>query len=246
VIDILDDEDGFVQEILPRRNSFVRPAVANIEMFVATVATRKPKPHMDVLDRFLISAEAAHAEAIVCVNKIDLGSADGICGIYGGIYETIPVSAVTGEGIEELKKKLSGLKVAFSGPSGVGKSSIINSLLGHEVSATGGISGKTGRGKHTTRHIEIFETNFGAALFDTPGYTSYESSEMDARELGDCFPEFAGLKTGCRFEDCLHTDEPNCAVRDAAGRGEVPESRYGTYLRVLGEISGKKRKGSGN
>jgi ribosome biogenesis GTPase len=249
--DILDDEDGFITDILPRRNSFARPAVANIDLLVATVAARNPKPNTGVLDRLLVTAEAASADAIVCVNKTDLGPADFIAGasggrdsgssdLYAGVYDALLVSAVTGEGIDELKSKLAGKRAAFAGPSGVGKSSLINCLLGCDDIETGGLSRKTGRGRHTTRHVEIFATDFGAELFDTPGYTSFEGVRAEPSELGGFFPEMAALSEGCRFDDCMHAEEPDCAVRAAAEGGGISHSRYASYLRMLDEAAGAK------
>jgi ribosome biogenesis GTPase len=238
VIDILDEEDGFVTEILPRRNSFVRPAVANIDLFVVTVSVRDPEPHTEALDRFLAAAEAASADALVCVNKADLGSADFLTDVYDRIYDTLTVSTLAGSGMDALKDRLADKRSAFAGPSGVGKSSIINFLLGGDDVGgieTGAISRKTKRGRHTTRHVELFETDFGAELFDTPGYTSFDGVSVEPAEVAYLFPEIAALSGKCRFDDCTHTDEPDCAVRDAARGGEVAESRYDSYCRMLGE-----------
>jgi ribosome biogenesis GTPase len=226
LIDVLDEEDGFITEILPRRNSFVRPAVANIDLFVATVAVRDPEPNPETLDRFLASAEAAPADAILCVNKTDLGTVDFLTDVYGDLYDALPVSARTGEGMDALKLRLAGKRSAFAGPSGAGKSSIINYLLGEDETLTNGVSRKTRRGRHTTRHVEIFGTDFGAELFDTPGYTSFAMVPAEASEVAGLFPEIAKLGGECRFDDCSHRDEPGCAVREAAASGGIARSRY--------------------
>jgi ribosome biogenesis GTPase len=246
LIDVLDEEDGFVTQILPRRNSFVRPAVANIDLFVATVAVCDPDPHTEVLDRLLVTAEAADADAVVCVNKADLGDVDFLSDIYAGIYDTLPVSARTGEGMDALKAKIAGKRSAFAGPSGVGKSSVINRLIGRDETETGVVSRKTGRGKHTTRHVEIFRTDFGAELFDTPGYSSFDGVTASSSGLGFFFPEIADAAGGCRFDNCLHADEPECAVRAAVGAGVIAESRYGSYIRMLNEAMANERKGTTN
>jgi ribosome biogenesis GTPase len=242
-IDVLDEEDGFVTEILPRRNSFIRPAVANIDLFVATIATHDPDPHPEVLDRFLVTAESAGAAAIICVNKTDLRSVGYVDEIYGALYDTVAVSVRTGDGMDALQQKLIDRRSAFAGPSGVGKSSIINSLLGREAMGTGDVSGKTGRGKHTTRHVEIFETGFGAELLDTPGYTSFEGVFMEPAALGMLFPEIARLREECRFDDCIHADEPGCAVCEAHAAGLIAPSRYNSYRRMLEESLERKKKG---
>jgi ribosome biogenesis GTPase len=244
MIDILDEEDGFVTDILPRKNSFIRPAVANIDLFVATVAVRNPRPHPETLDRFLTSAETASADAIICVNKTDLGPTDFLTDIYGSVYDVLAVSVKTGEGMDALKDRLADRRCAFAGPSGVGKSSIINFLLGRNEIETGGVSRKTGRGKHTTRRVEIFVTDFGAELFDTPGYTSFDGAMASPAELDGLFPEIARLREGCRFDDCTHADEPDCAVRRAVDAGEIAASRYRSYRRMLDEAIENKRKGT--
>jgi ribosome biogenesis GTPase len=243
LIDVLDEEDGFVTEILPRRNSFIRPAVANIDLFVATVSVNDPKPHPEILDRFLATAEAAGAEAIICVNKTDLGAATELENIYSKLYDMVEVSAKTGAGIGGLENLLAGRRSAFAGPSGVGKSSIVNRLLGRDAAETGGISGKTGRGKHTTRHVEIFEMGGGAELLDTPGYTSFDGTLVEPEEIGGLFREMAQLSEGCRFDDCMHADEPDCAVLEACADGRIAPSRYDSYRRMLSESLDRRKKG---
>jgi len=181
----------------------------------------------------------------VCINKVDLDAgrpvsvADTLVEIYEGIYPVVCVSAATGEGLDALRAQLKGRCAAFAGPSGVGKSSLIALLTGRAGLKTDDVSRKTGRGKNTTRHTEIFETDFGAEVFDTPGYTSFEYAQAagsagEAEErLDELFPDIARYKGGCRFDDCRHVHEPDCAVRAAVESGAIPRSRYGSYLRML-------------
>jgi ribosome biogenesis GTPase len=166
--------------------------------------------------------------------------------VYGRVYDTLTVSALAGPGMDALKARLVGRRAAFAGPSGVGKSSIINFLLGRDEIGTGALSRKTKRGKHTTRHVEIFETDFDAELFDTPGYTSFEGVSAEPAEVAYLFPEIAARSGKCRFDDCTHTDEPDCAVLGAVLRGEIAKSRYDSYRRMLGEAVENKRKGATN
>ncbi|MDR2486595.1 MAG: ribosome small subunit-dependent GTPase A [Clostridiales Family XIII bacterium] len=227
--------EGVVTDILPRRNAFVRPPIANIDVFVAVVSVRSPAPNLEVLDRFLATAEAQDTDALICVNKTDLGTAGRLVRVYGDIYPVLPVCAVTGEGIDALRARTKGRRAAFAGPSGVGKSSLINRLLGEGNVQTGEISARTGRGKHTTRHVEILKTEYGAELFDTPGYTSFEGVALEETEVSSLFPEFAAHAESCRFDDCRHADEPGCAVRSALSAGRIAESRYRSYVRMLEE-----------
>lgn len=241
VIGIQDAEEGVVDEILPRRNAFIRPPVANIDVFIAVVATKDPAPNPEILDRFLVTAEAAGVASIVCFNKTDLrygAVGDGTEAIYASLYPTVPVSAKTGEGIDGLKALIGDRRAAFAGVSGVGKSSLINRLLLRDDLITGTVSERTGRGRHTTRHVEIFDTDFGAAICDTPGYSAFEG--WSGRDTGDerldaFFPEIGFYGEGCRFDDCRHTREPGCAVTAALDAGLIAASRYASYVRMLAE-----------
>jgi ribosome biogenesis GTPase len=227
--------EGVVTEILKRRNAFIRPPVANIDLFVCVIAAKDPVPNPEVLDRFLATAEAEDADSIICINKIDLGKQPRIVKIYGSLYPVIQLSALSGEGLGELKAAITGKKAAFAGPSGVGKSSLINRLTITDRTETGEISMKTGRGRHTTRHVEIIDTDFGAKLYDTPGYTSFEGVNAEEAEVAELFPEFVALAGTCRFDNCRHLNEPDCAVQSAVKARRIAETRYRSYIRMLEE-----------
>jgi len=237
-ISIQDEEEGVVDSIEPRRNAFIRPPVANVDIFVVTVSTAEPEPSLELTDRFLITAEAADAEACVCINKDDLLPAEAkrIASVYEGLYPTVVMSAMTGDGIPELKALLAGKSAAFAGASGVGKTSLIALLTGEEDLETGDVSGKTGRGRHTTRHVEIFKLKDGTRVYDTPGFSSFEASEAsDLRDanIDALFPEFEDYLGECRYKDCRHENEPDCVVRKALENGDIQRSRYDSYIRLL-------------
>jgi ribosome biogenesis GTPase len=243
VIDIQDEEEGWIVEMLPRKNEFIRPPVSNIDLFAVVIAAAKPSPNMEILDRFLVTAEAADVDAIICINKIDLEKTDknvirDYIKTYGSYYKVFPVSAVTGDGVEEFKAELSGKNVAFAGPSGAGKSSLTAVISGCDMQ-TGSVSRKTGRGKNTTRHVEIVGTDFGADIFDTPGYTSFESVVPDTENPGWLFPEIARYAGQCRFDNCKHIEEPDCVVKAMVDKGEIASSRYNSYRRILNEIEAR-------
>ena len=245
----IDRENDFtgkawISEILERKNSFIRPPVANVDLFVIVMAAAEPEPNLAVIDRFLVMAEKNHTDAIVCINKKDLVSEERLSellGIYSGIYPALALSGARCEGIEELKELLKGRVCALAGPSGVGKSTILNALEPRAAVETGSLSEKTKRGRHTTRHAEIFETDFGAMIFDTPGFTSFDILEADEDELHFLYPEMAPYIGKCRFDNCRHYKEPGCAVREAAKAGEIKRSRYISYREQLLEIREKEQ-----
>ena len=237
-ISVQDEEEGVVDSLEPRRNAFVRPPVSNVDIFIVTVSTAEPEPSLELTDRFLVTAEASDAEACVCINKDDLSQAQAkrIAAVYEGLYPIVILSALTGDGIPELRATVSGRSAAFAGASGVGKTSLIALLTGEDELKTGGVSEKTGRGKHTTRHVEIFKLADGTRVYDTPGFTSFEAAE--AADLADAnidalFPEFKDYLGACRYTDCTHEKEPGCAVRAALENGDVKRSRYISYIKML-------------
>ena len=230
---------GRVDAILPRRNSFVRPAVANIDLLIAVASEVEPVTDPFLIDRVTSTAEHNGCELLICVNKSDAASSHRLRDIYSATpYRLIETSAVTGEGIAELAGCIKGKICAFSGNSGVGKSSILNALEPALNLPTGEVSEKLGRGRHTTRHVEIFPVA-GGYCADTPGFASFDVEQMPPipkEELQYAFPEFGPWRSTCRFDDCAHIKEPGCSVREAVGEGKISPSRYQSYLRLY-EIS---------
>lgn len=243
-IQILDDGDGVVNEILPRRNSFLRPPIANVDCMIVVISAADPEPNFTILDKFLIMAEGNRTDVVICVNKVEIASTEillKIDEIYKDIYPLVFVSCMEKTGFEKLELLLKDKKSALAGPSGVGKSTILNCLMPNEDIEVGEISRKTRRGKHTTRHVEIFETNFGAMLFDTPGFTSFEILEAEEDQLHFYYPEMADFIINCKYDNCRHIKEPNCGVIAAVEEGLISKSRYKSYVEQITEIREKKK-----
>ena len=230
---------GRVDKVLERKNFFIRPAVANIDLLVAVASEVEPVTDPFLIDRVTTTAEHNGCEVLICVNKSDATTSHRLRDIYAATpYMLIETSAVTGEGIECLAQYIKGKVCAFSGNSGVGKSSILNALEPELRLKTGEVSEKLGRGKHTTRHVEIFPVA-GGYCADTPGFASFDVEQMPPipkDELQFAFPEFEPYIGSCRFDDCAHIKEPDCAVREALANGSISASRYESYCRLY-EIS---------
>ncbi len=227
---------GMVQKVLPRKNSFIRPAVANVDALVIFAANVNPITEPFLIDRVAAIAGNKGVETILCVNKTDLDEAEDLVRIYRHAgFRVIPTSAQTGAGVEELRQALQGKLTAFTGNSGVGKSSILNALAPGIDLPTGEVSEKLGRGRHTTRHVELFTLDSETFVMDTPGFSSFDTDQMDIilkENLQYAFPDFAPYLGQCQFHDCSHRKEPGCAVRAAAEAGEIEPSRYDSYLRL--------------
>lgn len=235
---------GRIDQMEERKNCFVRPAVANIDALVFVAANSNPVTDPFLIDRVSVIAEDAGCELIVCLNKTDLNEGAELYGIFTGAgFTVIRTSAETGEGIEQLRAALRGKISAFTGNSGVGKSSLLNRLLPGLNTPTAEVSEKLGRGRHTTRHTELFLLEEGSYVADTPGFASFEIEMMrriPKEELAFCFRDFTPYIGKCRFQDCTHRREPGCALTQAVGSGAVSKSRYASYLRLY-ELSAQHK-----
>lgn len=241
IIESHSDGSGTVAEILPRRNAFGRPAIANVDCLVMIVSGAIPVTDPYIADRVTVRCEKNNCGAMLIINKTDLEPGDELYEIYSTTpYPVLRVSAATGEGISELRAALKGKICCFTGNSGVGKSSILNALDVTFSIPTGEVSQKLGRGRHTTRHVELFDLGEDTYIADTPGFASFNDEDEDpvrTHELPGLFPEFGKFSDGCRFDDCTHRREPACSVRQAVESGTVHSSRYNSYLRLYEEAA---------
>lgn len=236
--DNVEIEGGSIVKIYDRRSYLIRPSVANIDNLIIVIAAANPEPDLLLTDKLAVAAEASGINPIICVNKTDLADAGEIEGIYKNAgYTVITASATEMVGSEELSAVVKGRISAFAGLSGVGKSSILNLLTGVDAQ-TGEIS-KINRGKHTTRHVELFELDADTFILDTPGFSSLALSEIcdiKANELADYYPEFAHVSDGCRFKGCSHINEPDCAVKELVECGKAAKSRYESYKELYEQL----------
>ena len=232
---------GMVEKILPRQNRFIRPAVANVDALVVFASNVNPVTEPFLIDRVAAIAGNQDVEVHICVNKCDLDAGADLARIYRNAgFPVIQASAITGEGVEELRQMLVGKLTAFTGNTGVGKSSMLNALCPQLQLATGEVSQKLGRGRHTTRHVELYKIEEDTFVADTPGFSSFDTDQMDVilkENLQYTFPDFAPYLGKCQFHDCSHRAEPGCAVRQALEVGLLESTRYDSYLRLYEKAS---------
>ncbi len=246
-MDIIDGKamTGNVIDILPRKNELIRPAVANIDQTLVVFASLSPEPNFNLLSRFLVMMEWNEVPAIICFNKadqVDEAELQRLTGIFAKSGAKVVVtSVVNNEGIDELKKLLIGKTTALAGPSGVGKSSILNAVFPDANSRIGNISEKINRGKHTTRHSEIFYLGEDTYIMDTPGFTSLDYADIEDNNLHYYFNEFEPYEGSCRFNGCVHVNEPDCRVKEALSNGEINQIRYDIYLEMYNELKAKRK-----
>lgn len=246
-VTVLDEAamTGNIEDILDRRSELIRPAVANADQAVIVFAMSWPEPNFNLLDRFLVLMRRQQMETVICFNKkdqIEERVQKEFLRIYGKSgCRVLMISAKSGDGIGELAAQLKGRVTVLAGPSGVGKSTILNALYPKANMQTGNISEKIRRGRHTTRHSELFYVGGETYLFDTPGFSSLYLDEMEKEELKDCYAEFEDYAGECRYLGCLHDREPSCAVKNAVQEGRISRERYENYLLLFNELKKRKR-----
>lgn len=240
----LGNGEGFVEAVEARRNQFARPAAANIDQLVILASAAIPVTEPYLIDRIASIAALKGCQVLLCLNKCDLDSADELYDIYSrSAIPVLRVSAVTGQGLDALREAIRGKLSAFTGNSGVGKSSVLNALLPSLALPVGEVSKALGRGRHTTRHVELFSLGEDTYIIDTPGFSSFDTAEMDLalkQHLPDTFPEFTPYVSDCRFTGCTHTKEKGCRVLQAVKDGLIPASRHRSYVRLYDELKDVK------
>ncbi len=247
MFDITDaaDLEGNVVSIADRKNSLIRPAVANVDRVMVVFAVSAPEPNLNLLDRFLIMMKKREIPVTILWNKCDLlpeAESAALADVYRNSgHRMLRISADSGQGIEEVRALLADSVTVLAGPSGVGKSTLLNRICPEAGMTTGGLSRKNMRGRHTTRHTELFAVEGGGYILDTPGFSALDIFAEDVRALEACYAEFAEYRDECRFLDCAHINEPDCAVKDAVGRGAIHRTRYENYVQLAKELADRKK-----
>ncbi len=240
-----DNKLGNINDILPRTNELIRPAVANVDQVLIVFAAAEPTPNFNLLDRFLLMMNKQQVNTTLCFNKTDIvcdKEVSYIEDIYDSCgYDIIFTSTYENKGIEAIRTYLEGKTTVFAGPSGVGKSSMLNTICNEKKMETGVISDKIKRGKHTTRHSELIYISENTYIMDTPGFSTLYINEFDKEELKDYFIEFTKYEDKCKFRGCSHINEPNCAVKEALARGDISELRYNNYVDMYEELKNQRR-----
>lgn len=243
--EVTNEDKGVIEEILPRQSRLIRPMVANVDQVVLTFAAANPDMNTVLIDRFLVLAELSHLEIILCINKMDyadIREVDPVIDLYRNIgYTVLPLAAKTGWGLEALRDRLDDKITVFAGPSGVGKSTLLNALQPGLALATGSVSEKIGRGKHTTRYVQLLPFAESGFVVDTPGFSLAEVNYLEEKDIMHCFREFHPLIEDCKFSSCLHLREPQCAVKQAVADGSVSQQRYDSYREIVLEIQANKK-----
>ncbi|MBD5530191.1 MAG: ribosome small subunit-dependent GTPase A [Lachnospiraceae bacterium] len=245
-IELLDEADrtGNICRLLPRSSQLIRPAVANVDQALVIFAVTHPQPNFNLLDRFLIMMQQQGLPCVICLNKLDLdqeGRGQEYADIYNACgYRALMVSAIKEQGIGPLRELLKGRTTTVAGPSGVGKSSLVNCLQSGTVMETGEISEKIQRGKHTTRHSELIALEEDTYILDTPGFSSLGLFDLEKEQLASYYPEFRDYEADCRFGGCSHTAEPQCGVKQALEQGKISRLRYDNYCQLYRELKDKK------
>ena len=246
-LEVLDEDKliGNIIKILPRSSEIIRPAVANVDQAMIIFAIQKPDPNFNLLDRFIIYMEQKNLPCIICFNKQDIATEEekkAIAEAYEGSgCKVMFASALEEDGLDEIKKVLKGKTTTVAGPSGVGKSSLINKLQSGTYMETGAISVKIERGKHTTRHSEMIAISEDTYILDTPGFSSLQLFDVTKNTLKDYYTEFEDYSEGCRFLDCIHQNEPDCGVKNALKDGRISRIRYDNYLLLLEELANRRQ-----
>ncbi len=241
-IKLSSEDKGVIEEILPRKNSLIRPPVANVSQAAVVFATENPKPNLLVIDKFISVCEFCGLEILICINKTDLNSGEDYERIYKNAgFDVLCLSAAKNINIDVLKERLKDKITVFAGNSGVGKSSLLNAVLNEEIFETGEVSEKVERGRHTTRHSELLPLSDGGYIIDTPGFSSFDISQIPYGELHLYFREFEEINKPCKFLDCSHTVEKGCAVLEAVNCGKIDKIRHENYVTLYNELKNMRK-----